>query len=66
MANTGVHSRGVQVPPSEEYTNDDQALVDTPLMDGSIRAALLQIYQTITTQAQATNAQAPAMTAKAN
>ena len=49
IANAGVPPHGDQVPPSEEYVNDDQAPADTPLTDGAIRAALFKMAKAITT-----------------
>ena len=60
IANAGAPHRGEQVPPFEEDTNVDQALVNPPpLTNGDIRAALIQLAQAATFQAQA-------MTAKVN
>ena len=54
IANAEVPPRGDQVPPLEEQVNYDQATVDPPpLTDGAVRAALFQMNQAITTQAQA-------------
>ena len=62
MTNAGVPPLSVQVPLIEEETNDKQDLVDPPpLMNGAIRAALFQMSQDITTQAEAANTQAQAM-----
>ena len=64
IANAGVPSHSDQVPPLEEEVNDDQAPINlSPLTDENIRAALLQMSQDITTQAQATTTQAQAMKA---
>ena len=53
IANAGVPIRGDQVPSLEEVVNDDQALVNPPLLtDKSIRLALFQLAQAITAQAQ--------------
>ena len=53
IANAGVPIRGDQVPSLEEVVNDDQALVNPPLLtDKSIRLALFQFAQAITAQAQ--------------
>ena len=50
----GATPQGNQVPPLEQDVNDDQAPVDPPhLTDGVISAALLQMDQAVTTQAQA-------------
>ena len=47
--------------------NDDQAPINlSPLTDENIRAALLQMSQDITTQAQATTTQAQAMMTQPN
>ena len=40
---------GDQLPLLEEDANDDQAPIDPPLTNGSIRASLLQMAQAITT-----------------
>ena len=53
MANAGVPPCGDQVPSLEEEVNYDQATVNPPsLTDENIRAALFQMAQAITTQAQ--------------
>ena len=61
ISNAGVPPRGDQVPPLEEDANDDQAPIDPLLTDGSIRAALFQMAQAITTQAQAATTQDKAL-----
>ncbi|XP_069147184.1 uncharacterized protein [Solanum lycopersicum] len=66
IANAGVPSQGNQVPPLEEVSNDDQAPINPPLMDGEIRSAFLQMAQAITTQAQDVTTQAQSMTSQAN
>ena len=53
--------RGDQVPHLDEDMNDDQAPLDPPLTDGAIRAALFQMGQAISTQAQASTTQAAAI-----
>ena len=50
ISNVGDPPCGDQVPPLDEDMNDDQALVDPRLTDGSIRANLFQMSQAITTQ----------------
>ena len=63
IANAGAPPYGDQVPSLEEDVNDDQAPANPPpLTDENIRAALLQMAQDITTQAQTSTNQAQAMT----
>ena len=63
IANVGAPPRGNRVPPLKEEVNDDQAPVNPPpLIDSDIRSALLQMSQTITTQAHVVSTQAYAMT----
>ena len=51
IANAGAPPCGDQVPPLEEDVNDDQNLVNhPPLTDENIRANILQMAKTITTQ----------------
>ena len=46
IANVGAPPRGKQVPPLVEDANVDQAPVNPPpLMDGDIRASLIQLAQ---------------------
>ena len=59
----GVPPQGNQVPSFEEVANDDQAPFNpSPLMDGGIRAAFLQMAQAITIQAQDNTTQSQDMT----
>ena len=59
ISNGGVPPWDNQVPPLEEISNDDQALVNPPpLTDGDLREAFLQMDQDITTQSQAVTTQA--------
>ncbi len=54
IANAGAPPRGNQVPPLEEDDNDVKASVNPPpLTDGDIRASLLHMSQSITTQPKA-------------
>ena len=63
----GVPPRGDQVPPLEKDVNDDQIPVSPPpLTDENIRAALFQMAQAITTQAQDSITKGQSMTAQAN
>ncbi|TMW98144.1 hypothetical protein EJD97_004444, partial [Solanum chilense] len=63
----GVSPRDDQVPPLEEYVNDEKALVNPPpLTNENIRATLFQIAQSITTEAQAVTTQAQTITTQAN
>ena len=44
IANAGAPSKGNQVPPLKEVSNDDQALVNPPpLEDGDIRVVFVQM-----------------------
>ena len=53
IANAGVPPRGDKVPPLEKDLNDDKSTANPPaLNDENIRSALLQIAQSITTNAQ--------------
>ena len=59
IANGGVPLDGDQVPPLKEDDNDDQVPINLLLLtDGDIRAALFQMAQAITSQAQAVTTQA--------
>ena len=67
FANVEAPSHGDQVPPLQEYANMEHAPGNPPpLTDENIRTTLLQMAQTIITQAQAYMAQAQDMTALAN
>ena len=67
IANVGAAPHGDQVPPLEEDANMENAMVNTPLlMDETIRTALLQMAQGITSQAKATMVQDQAMKAQSN
>ena len=59
IANAEAPPVGQQVPPLEEDANVDQAPVNPPtLTDGDIRAAIIQLAQDTTVQAQSMTAQA--------
>ena len=63
IANAVVSPHGYEVPPLEEYVNDDQALVNPPpFTDDNIWATLFKMSLDITTQAQTSTNQAQAMT----
>ena len=52
IANAEVRPRGDQVPPLEKDANVDKDQVNPPpLTDGDIRASLLEMVQSITSQA---------------
>ena len=59
IVNVGVPHDGDQVPPFEEYLNDDPAPINPPhLTDENIRTTLIQNSQSITTEAQTATGQA--------
>ena len=64
--NAGAPPDGDQVPHIYKDKNDDQAMVDPPLMDGPIRASLFQMSYAINTQAQSATTHDQTITSQTN